>query len=412
MLPRITIEEAREILKAHGQPDLLADYEKYSPGDKVKLLRQIAGVDWDIVKIVREGAKKPHQGQLTPPEACELHDIAPNREEYLKRGQFLIRAGKVGAVLLAGGLGTRLGIGKPKGELNIGETRELSVYQCIINNILEVTNVARSMIPLYIMTNDDYRERSEEFFKSRNYFGYPKEMITFYTQKKNVCVDFKGNLFFDRPGHLAESPNGNGGWFDSLVEADLLEDIEKQGIEWLNVVSVDNVLQRVADPVFIGAVVLGGHDSGAKVIRKISPFEKVGVFCLEDEKAAVVEYYEMDDITKNKKNEDGELTYRFGVTLNYLFSVKKLKENLGKSFPMHFAKKKIEFLDDDGLTVEPTEPNGYKFETLAADMVKMMDNCLCYEILRQREFAPIKNATGPDSPDTARKLLEENGVKL
>ena len=45
-------------------------------------------------------------------------------------------------------------------------------------------------------------------------------------------------------------------------------------------------------------------------------------------------------------------------------------------------------------------------------MVYMMDNCLSFEVDREREFAPVKNATGTDSVDSARALLKKNGVEL
>lgn len=411
-MKRITLGEAIDILKKNNQPDLLKDYDSLSPGERVKLLHQIADVDWDVIEKVKQGIKKAPMGNLTPPKACELKDIEENRDEFKRHGEFLLHAGKVGVVLLAGGLGTRLGLGKPKGEMNVGIKRVLYVYECLINNLLDVVSSVRTPVPLYIMTNDDYRESSEEFFKAHKYFGYPPEMITFFVQENNCCVDLSGNLFFDKPGHLACSPDGNGGWFKSMEKADLLVDLSRRGIEWLNVFSVDNVLQRMADPVFLGAVDLGGHDSGAKAVKKTNIFEKVGLFCEQDGRPAVVEYYEMDDVTKAAKDENGELAFRFGVTLNYVFSVKKLKEVLDAKFPVHFAKKKIPYMNEEGEMVEPSEPNGYKFETLAADMVAMMDDCLCFEIIRAREFAPIKNATGPDSIETARQLLIENGVKL
>ena len=41
-----------------------------------------------------------------------------------------------------------------------------------------------------------------------------------------------------------------------------------------------------------------------------------------------------------------------------------------------------------------------------------VDDCLAYEVVRNKEFAPIKNKTGVDSVDTARELLKENGVTL
>ena len=79
---------------------------------------------------------------------------------------------------------------------------------------------------------------------------------------------------------------------------------------------------------------------------------------------------------------------------------------------MHIAKKKVPYLSDDGVLVEPETENGCKFETLILDMVRCAGSCLPFEIEREKEFAPIKNKTGVDSVETARALLEKNGVKL
>ena len=70
-----------------------------------------------------------------------------------------------------------------------------------------------------------------------------------------------------------------------MLRAHLDEDIRTRGIEWLNVFAVDNVLQRIADPVFVGATILSGCVCGSKVVRKVSPYERVGAMCLEDGKA-------------------------------------------------------------------------------------------------------------------------------
>jgi UDP-N-acetylglucosamine/UDP-N-acetylgalactosamine diphosphorylase len=45
-------------------------------------------------------------------------------------------------------------------------------------------------------------------------------------------------------------------------------------------------------------------------------------------------------------------------------------------------------------------------------MVHMQENCLAYEVERNREFAPVKNKSGIDSIDSARNLLIENGIEL
>lgn len=216
----------------------------------------------------------------------------------------------------------------------------------------------------------------------------------------------------EEPDTLSLSPNGNGGWFSSMVKAGLLEDLHNRGIEWLNTFAVDNVLQKIADPVFIGATIDSNYVSGAKVIRKVDPTERVGVLCLEDDRTSIIEYYEMSDEMRYQRNPDGQLSYGFGVILNYLFRVDKLEEILDTSMPIHVVEKKIPYLTVDGQFIDPETPNGYKFEELALDMVHILDNCLPFEVVREDEFAPIKNASGADSIESARELLIKKGIVL
>ena len=197
-----------------------------------------------------------------------------------------------------------------------------------------------------------------------------------------------------------------------MQRAGLLDLIGKIGMEWLNVFAVDNVLQQIADPVFLGATIDSGCASGGKVVSKATPDERVGVLCLEDGKPSIVEYYEMTEEMRTRRNADGTLAYRFGVILNYLFRVDSLMHTLGSDFPLHIAHKKIPHLSPDGTLIKPAQPNGYKFETLVLDMVHMQDSCLAFEVEREKEFAPVKNAEGVDSVQTARALLEQNGVIL
>ena len=69
-------------------------------------------------------------------------------------------------------------------------------------------------------------------------------------------------------------------------------------------------------------------------------------------------------------------------------------------------------MDETGNVVKPEKPNGYKFETLVLDMIHRMDNCLSFEVEREKEFAPIKNATGVDSLESARVLMKKNGIEF
>jgi UDP-N-acetylglucosamine/UDP-N-acetylgalactosamine diphosphorylase len=211
---------------------------------------------------------------------------------------------------------------------------------------------------------------------------------------------------------MSTSPNGNGGWFLSMMKWGVVDKIRKAGVEWLNVFAVDNVLQRIADPCFVGATIATNSAVGAKVVKKNAPDEKVGAMCLEDGRPSIVEYYELTDELMNAKDESGNPAYNFGVILNYLFREKDLEEIVSKKLPLHIVEKKIPYLNGQGEPVKPEEPNGYKFEQLVLDMIHELASCLPYEVVRSYEFAPIKNKTGVDSVESARQLCRENHIEL
>jgi UDP-N-acetylglucosamine/UDP-N-acetylgalactosamine diphosphorylase len=262
------------------------------------------------------------------------------------------------------------------------------------------------------MTSDKNNDETIAFFEEKNYFGYPKDYVKFFKQEMAPSVDFNGKLYMESPDSLSLSPNGNGGWFYSMAVTGVLNDVKARGVEWLNIFAVDNVLQRIADPVFVGATLDSGRVSGAKVVRKAEPHEKVGVLCLEDGKPSIVEYYEMTDEIINSREPNGDLSYNFGVILNYLFRVDKLEEIMNTHMPVHIVEKKIPYINEAGEYIKPETPNGYKFELLVLDMIHLLDNCLSFEVVRDYEFAPIKNKTGVDSVESAQALLKKNGISL
>ena len=225
-------------------------------------------------------------------------------------------------------------------------------------------------------------------------------------------VDFNGKILMESKGRISLSPNGNGGWFSSLTKAGLLDRAKSEGVEWLSIFNVDNVLQRVNDPAFVGATLLSGTPCGAKVIRKKYPEEKLGVMCLKDGRPSVVEYFEMTDNMKNLRDSSGELVYSFGAINNYLFNIKALEKITETPLEYHVVEKKVPYIDREGNRVSPEAPNAFKFECIAVDMVQMLDSCMPYEIVREYEFAPVKNLSGADSVDSARELLKLNGVEL
>lgn len=401
-----------KIWEDDNQKYIKAMMEKNTTEQNEKLTKRLEEIDFSVLEHIERKETVNERGVFAPLDAVEVSEIEARGAEFKELGLKAIREGKVGAVLLAGGQGTRLGLDRPKGTLNIGVAKELYLFEQLLRNLMDVTDEAGVYVPLYIMTSNINNADTTAFFEEHDYFGYPKDYVKFFVQEMVPACDYEGRIYMESQTEVAMSPNGNGGWFSSMVNAGLLSDIKERGIEWINVFAVDNCLQRIADPMFVGATIAYGCESGAKVVRKAAPDERVGVLCTEDGKPSIAEYYEMTEEMATARKENGDLKYGFGVILNYLFSEKKLEQIADARMPIHVVEKKIPYMDVDGTFVKPEQPNGYKFETLVLDMVHMMDDCIPYEVVREREFAPIKNLHGVDSLDSARELMKVCGIEL
>ena len=408
----MTKTEAMEKLGGIGQGHVLKYFDELDEAGQEALLTQIDETDFAVLSHIGEAGKGDARGQFAPLAAMQLDEIEARREEFHNAGVEAIKAGKTAALLLAGGMGTRLGSDNPKGMYDIGETKPVYIFQRIIENLLDVVHETDTWIRLFIMTSEKNHEATVRFLKEKNFFGYKEDRVVFFKQDMAPACDYNGKLYMEAKDRISTSPNGNAGWYSSMVRAGLDRILTDEGIEWIDIFAVDNVLQRICDPCFVGATVLAGVSVGAKVVRKAAPDEKVGVMCLEDGRPSIVEYYELSEEMMSAKDENGDPAYNFGVILNYLFHVPELSAVADDKMPLHVVEKKIPYIDEAGNPVKPTVPNGYKFEQLVLDMIHQLSSCLPYEVVREHEFAPIKNATGVDSVESARELCRKNGIEL
>ena len=319
------------------------------------------------------------------------------------------------ALVLAGGQGSRLGFNGPKGTLNVGVTRELYLFEILLSNMQANITAAGAEKGLHfcVMTSEQNHVPTVSFFEEHDYFGYPRELVHFFKQDQAPALSHEGKILLEAKDSLSLAPNGNGGWFTSMQRCGLLDLLKADGVEWINVVSVDNVLQNIADPVFLGAVMDLGCGAGAKVIAKVSPEERVGAICYRNGRPSVVEYSELTEDMRTAKDEKGNYLYHFGVTLNYLFHIRETEEAAKNQLPIHKADKKITCLSETGELVVPESPNAFKLEYFIFDILEAFDKVLSFECIREEEFAPIKNKEGSDSLETARALLvAKTGMKL
>lgn len=403
--------EAKAKLTMIGQEHVLKYYDELSQSQKETLLKQIEETDFSVLKRINCGASD-ERGVFSPLAAMQLSEIEARKQELYQAGAEAIKAGKTAALLLAGGMGTRLGSEGPKGAYDIGITKPVYIFERLISNLLDVVKETNTWIRLFIMTSEKNNDATVKFFQENDYFGYKEDRIVFFKQDMAPACDYDGKLYMEAKDHISTSPNGNAGWYSSMVRAGLDKILTDEGIEWIDIFAVDNVLQRICDPCFVGATILADVAVGAKVVRKAAPDEKVGVMCLEDGRPSIVEYYELSEEMMNAKDENGDPAYNYGVILNYLFRTSELTKVTDDKMPLHVVKKKIPFIDENGTLIKPAEPNGFKFEQLVLDMIHQLSSCLPYEVIRDKEFAPIKNLTGIDSVESARELLKKNHIEL
>lgn len=404
--------DINKYLEEINQQQLLKFESELNDEQKEVLYNQIAKLDFSYLKEIGKKEEKVEH-TISPIKALTVPEIEEKKAYFENIGLNALNNMEVGVLLLAGGMGTRLGSDNPKGMYNIGKTKDVYIFQRIFENTLDVVKKCGKMIPFFVMTSSKNNNTTINFLEKHNYFGYDKNYVKFFVQEEAPCCTFDGKVLLEETGKVATSPNGNGGWFKSLLNnKEAKEMLEKYNLKWLNVFAVDNVLQRVADPVFIGATIAGGYEVGSKVIRKVDPFEKVGVMCLKNGKPSVVEYIDLTEEMALETDKNGERVYNFGVILNYLFRVDVLHEIKDAKLPVHVVTKKVPFVDDCGNKISPQEPNAHKFELLCVDMIELASSCLPFEVVRQKEFAPIKNKTGVDSVESAQILLEKNGYTL
>ena len=395
-------------LKKYDQIHVVDYYDDLSENERTNLLKQIESIDF--LKISKRNENEKNNSEIFPINVLSIEKINKEKNKYERIGLDILKSGRVGLVLLAGGQGSRLGFNKPKGMFDIGIKKELTLFQIILNNTMEIVKRIGKWIYIFIMTSPENDDQIKQFFKEKNYFNYSKNHIKFYRQNSLPSTDLEGKLLMKGKGEICFSPDGNGNFYNALKASSIYETIKKNKIEWLNVFSIDNVLQKVADPVFIGATINSNCNCGAKVVKKLYADEKMGIICLKDKLPTVIEYYELPkkyDATLKDNN-----SFIYGVTLNYLFKVEELEKIRTNMLPIHYAKKSIPCIDKKCNNLSTKLIDGYKLEYLITDIIQLTRTCVPFEVVRDKEFAPIKNKNGVDSVESARGLLLANGYDL
>lgn len=405
-------EQVEKKLKKAGQEHLLKYYERITDDKKKeKFLNSILTIDFDAINEIYLDSKKNITNKDFVIEPIKFIDKEKIDEkeyvEYEKLGKDIIKSGKLAVVTMAGGQGTRLGHTGPKGTFDLGLESHKSIFEILCDTLKSENERYGVSVPWYIMTSDENNSETVEFFEKHNYFGYNKGDIFFFTQSKLPMVDTNGKCLIDEKGNIKEAADGHGGIFKSILKSGALYDMQSRGIEWVFIGGVDNVLVKPVDPVLIGLSIKDNVDAAGKSIIKANPHEKVGIFCKRNGRPSVIEYSEISDELAEERLENGELKYAESHILCNLFSLNAINKIASIELPYHVAFKKAKYIDCDGNLIVSEKPNAYKFESFIFDAFEKLDDLVVLRVKRENEFAPVKNAEGEDSPETARKLYIE-----
>jgi UDP-N-acetylglucosamine/UDP-N-acetylgalactosamine diphosphorylase len=410
-------------LARHGQQHLLRWTSELSDDQRRQFDSQVDAIDFDrIASLVKSHGQSAAHNEVdsielraqranSPASIVRLPASSEDRdrwEQARRAGEELLKSGQVGAILVAGGQGTRLGFDHPKGIYPIGPVSRSSLFQILAEQVLARSRRAAKPIPYFVMTSDATHEPTVAYFAENRNFGLPRDDVYFFSQGNMPAVDAQtGQLLMADKAQLSTSPDGHGGILAALAKAGLLDVMARRGIEFLHYHQVDNPTAIVCDPVFLGFHVLFKSDMSTKVVAKRTAEERMGVVVDVDGRTQVIEYSDLPAEVARKTDDRGQLLLWAGNTAIHVFSRRFLDRIVDSdaALPFHVARKKVAYCDEQGHIVNPQKENAYKFERFIFDALPLAERALVLETDRKREFNPVKNASGDDSPQTTQTAL-------
>lgn len=407
-----------EKLAEFGQSHLLNWWDEISSDEQSTLLRQISEIDFPLVATLIEdhinnpAADDDGSGkEILPPSRLERYQadkaLSGHGLAATRTGEELLRQGKVGAIVVAGGQGSRLGFDAPKGMFPIGPVTGHTLFQLFFEKLEALSRRYGVSVPYFIMTSEATDAATKEFLESNDYFGYSLHDVYIFKQGWLPAVGQDGKILLADKSNVAQSPDGHGGMLAALKRAGLIEIMKERGLEHVYYHQVDNPTALVCDPHFLGLHARYQSELSTKVVPKTHAGEKMGVVVDVDGDTQVIEYSDLSEDLQQATDENGNLVLWAGNTAIHTFSVNLLERltDGGASLPFHRAHKKVPHVDAEGNVVEPDAPNAFKFEQFIFDAMPVAKNALVVETSRELEFNPVKNANGSDSPETARSAM-------
>jgi UDP-N-acetylglucosamine/UDP-N-acetylgalactosamine diphosphorylase len=417
-------EKLKKTLIDAGQEHLIDYLNRLDPDGYAKLAGQLRAIDFErLSRLIRDYVLNVPSVEL--PETVEpapYHPAVPENDEQAERyaeaeklGMELLGAGKVCALTVAGGQGSRLGFDGPKGTYPITPVKKKTLFQYFAESLARAGEKFGAAVPWYVMTSEVNDADTRSYFQENGFFGLNPDDVFFFTQGTMPAVSMDGKLLMGTECSLALAPDGHGGTLLALRKSGGLDDMAKRGVEQISYFQVDNPLVSVVNPLFIGLHAMERSEMSSRALIKTGPDEKLGNFCMVDGKLTIIEYSDMPAELAEKRDDDGRLTFRAGSPAIHVIArefVERLTKDGDLRLPWHRAEKKVPYVTPSGERVTPDSPNAIKLETFIFDAIPLASRTMILEADRGSEFAPVKNKSGVDSAESCRRMLLERDAGM
>lgn len=407
------------LLEPFAQEHLLAFWDELDSQQQSQLDAQIRGIDFEeLARLIAHEVEQVDFSKLAavaePPPSVAVDGSGAEWTvaQAKQRGDEALSRGEVGAIIVAGGQGTRLGFDQPKGMFPIGPVSNRTLFQMFADRLMAIRDRYQVSVPLYVMTSDATDQATRHYFESNEYFGLPPQDVQIFKQGTMPAVDANsGKVLLEAKGSIALSPDGHGGTVAALKRSGCLDDAQQRGIKHLSYIQVDNPLSALCDPVLIGHHLLAESEMTTHVVRKRDADERVGNVVFANGSVQIIEYSDLPEAAAQAKQPDGSLRLWAGNIAVHILDVGFLERmyDSADSLPFHRANKKVTCIDAAGTQVVPDAPNAIKFERFIFDMLPQANNAFVVEALPSEAFAPVKNADGAksDTPELSRRAIHE-----
>lgn len=377
-----------------NQEHVMAHWDRLDEIAQAKLATQIDDIDFELLMTPdpSEDRSQDYADSLQPPSVITLEEQSASQTATLE-GEHCISQGRVGVMLVAGGMGTRLGFGQPKGMLPLGPVSGNSLIQIMIERIVALGIRYGVRIPLYLMTSEFTHHSTIRFLIENDLFGLPKEDLAIFCQGTLPAICAKTRrLLMTSPGVLAGCPDGPGGMLTAAWHHGCFDDMEKRGIDVLFYGQMDNPLLNIADPHLIGHHLIADADITTQVVKRSNSAERCSLYVAQGPRIWPLKYHAIPQGIAAATDDDGAPLYWARSTGTHAYRVSFLRRisTHKNALPAIPCRRSVPNIDELGKQQLPNELNAITFERFVDDLRHYTCQTLLVEADRETKFAPVK----------------------